>query len=264
MQKSDDATKNSDDAEKKKKELLQSKRLKMLKITSVAPSIGQIKTFQQRAWSSEEFQIALHERVGDIVIEMKKMRLIDKEDEKTIYHRIHQRDPDIIKTIIEIRDHTNMPSCLTLPALERLIDALKKPSRAADVKPFLSARLPFKRTSRKRCAHILQVPTGVPGTGDEEHIFNVPLIRYFVENVWKLERPNLILSVTGGASDLDLPPKDNEMLIRGIMESTRKLKPWSVPIYGCTSFLSVCVVQHGCCVRCCVRLCQRALAAENV
>jgi hypothetical protein len=30
------------------------------------------------------------------------------------------------------------------------------------------------------------------------------------------------------------------MLMRGMMEGTRKLKPWSVSIYGCISFLSVC------------------------
>jgi hypothetical protein len=278
LQKSDDATKNSDDAEKKKKELLQSKSLKMLEIISGAPSIGQIKTFQQRAWSSEEFQIALHERVG----EMKKMRLIGEEDEKTIYRRIHQRDPDIIKTIIEIRDDDDETSTdeetkqkqseqrrvnieklkdalkkssgaadvkpfvtkqkQRLENIKKLKEALEKPSGAADVKPFLSARLPFKRTSRKRCAHILQVSTGVP----------LPLVRYFVENVWKLERPDVIISVTGGASlNFDLHPDKNDMLMRGMMEGTRKLKPWSVPIYGCISVLSVCgyCIVHACCVR---------------
>ena len=130
-----------------------------------------------------------------------------------------------------------------------------------DGKPFLSARLRFKRTCRKKSAHILQVPCK-----KEEDIFNVQLVRYFVENVWKLERPDVIISVTGGADNFDLPPEQNAMLMRGMMEGTRKLKTWSVPIYGCISFLSVCgyCVVHACCVRaCCVRLCQRAPAAAN-
>ncbi len=226
--------------------------------TNIAESIA-----NYLAKYGDQIQIALHERVGEIVIEMKKMRLIDKEDEKTIYHRIHQRDPDIIKKIIEIRDDDEETSReQRLENIKKLKDALKKPSGAADVKPFLwppyvfmgyfPARLPFKRTSRKRYAHILQVPTGVPGTGDEEDIFKIPLVRYFVENVWKLERPDVIISVTGGASlNFDLHPDKNDMLMRGMMEGTRKLKPWSVPIYGCISVLSVCgyCIVHACSVR---------------
>jgi hypothetical protein len=254
------------------------------------PSDGQIKTFQQRAWSSNEFQIELHERVGEIVTEMKKMPLIDEEDEKNLdhqenlYHLIHQRDPDIIKAIIDIATIDDKETSLgtddeskkrvlreamlmnlKLKSLKELMnlklkslkeplkDAFKNPSGAAGVKPFLSARLPFKRASRKRSAHILQVPGN-----EEEDICNVQLVRYFVENVWKLERPDVIISVTGGASkNFDLRPEYKEKLMRGMMDGTRKLKPWSVSIYGCISFLSVCgscVLHHAACVRAaCVR-----------
>jgi hypothetical protein len=74
----------------------------------------------------------------------------------------------------------------------------------------------------------------------EEDIFNVQLVRYFVENVWKLERPDVIISVTGSADNFDLPPEHTAMLMRGMMEGTRKLQTWSVSIYGCISLVSVC------------------------
>jgi hypothetical protein len=209
------------------------------------PSDGQIKTFQQRAWSSKEFQIDLHEWVA----EMLKLRLIDERDEKTLYHGIHQRDRDIIKAIIEIATIGDSETCtdekskkkklanLLTNLKETLIvfkDSLK--TALADVKPFLSARLPFKRASRKRTAHILQLP----GEGDEEDIFNPKLVRYFVENVWKLERPDVIISVTGGASkNFGLRSEHKETLMRGMMDGTRKLKTWSVSIYVCICFLSV-------------------------
>ena len=244
------------------------------------PSDAQIKTFQQRAWSSKEFQIDLHEWVA----EMFKLHLIDGEDEKTLYHRIHQRDSDIIRAIIEIatiNDDETRTDCESKKKLkenkEQELTNLKeklKQTAGAGVQPFLSARLPFKKTSRNlsrmRTAHILQVPgTGkkeeeILNTGKQkEDILNVQLVRYFVESVWKLERPDVIISVTGGASkNFDLRPEYNEKLMRGMMEGTRKLKTWSVSIYVCISFLSVC---RYCVVRACsVCLCQRATADANV
>jgi hypothetical protein len=240
-----------------------------------APSIGQIKTFQQRAWSSKEFLIELHKRVAEMSLDEQ----LDKEEQKrNLYHLIHQRDHDVIRAIIDIATMDNKETRTheeskkreeMLMLLKRKI--LEEPLKTAapGVKPFLAARLPFKAASRNvsrmRTAHILQVP----GTGKgEEDIFNVHLVRYFVEKVWKLERPDVIISVTGGASkNFDLRPEYNEKLMRGMMEGTRKLKTWSVSIYVCISFLSVCgyCVVHMCCVRaCCARLCQRTPAAANV
>ena len=284
-----------------------------------APSSDQIQTFQQRAWSSKKFQIDLHEWVG----EMKKKDWIDEKEERTLYHRIHQRDSGFIEMIIDIRDYaetmtdkalgltwtssdispdtrTEIKNELLAKALQglhfhlgylkfspeewkalkvtelkndRYIKIVDRQNRyryfynfkladkesmkqmlkdacsrikstqgvtpetagAADVKPFLSARLRFKRTSRKKSAHFLQVPCIM-----EEDIFNVQLVRYFVENVWKLERPDVIISVTGSADNFDLPPEHTAMLMRGMMEGTRKLQTWSVFIYGCISLVSVC------------------------
>jgi hypothetical protein len=240
------------------------------------PSSEQIKTFRRRAWSSEEFQIALHERVG----EMCKWDLINEEQKKNLYHLIHQRDHAIIERIIIIgNDYAEtmtekMDSMGELKAqlrlqLFELFELLKakldkETKWAANVKlePFLSARLPFKKTSHKKGAHILQVPCN-----NKKYMFNLPLVRYFVENVWKLERPDVIISVTGGVfRDFDLHPDKHDMFMRGMMEGTRKLKPWSVSIYGCISLLSVCgsCIVQACCVRaCCLRLCQRTPAAVN-
>jgi hypothetical protein len=232
------------------------------------PSSDQIETFRRRAWSSEEFQIALHERV----CEMCKWDLINEEQKQNLYHLIHQRDHAIIKRIIKIGNdyaETMTEKMVSKEELKELKEKLKKNLNEetkwkANVKlePFLSARLPFKKTSRKRGAHILQVPCN-----NKKYIFNVPLVRYFVENVWKLERPDVIISVTGGASlNFDLHPDKNDMLMRGMMEGTRKLKPWSVSIYGCISLLSVCgsCIVQACCVRaCCLRLCQCTPAAVN-
>jgi hypothetical protein len=220
----------SDDATKKK-ELLQ------------APSNGQIKTFQQRAWSSKEFQIELHERVAEMSLDEQ----LDETKKRNLYHLIQQRDHDIIKAIIGIatiddkETRTDEESEKREKMLTTLMEKSEKEPLKTGVKPFLSARLPFKRTSRKRTAHILQVP----GTGDEEDIFNVQLVRYFVENVWKLERPDVIISVTGGASkNFDLRPEDNEKLMRGMMEGTRKLKTWSVRLYF--FFLRLWLLRRAC------------------
>ena len=266
---------------------------------SDAPSSEQIQTFRQRAWSSEKFQIGLHEWVG----ERKKERWINEKQEEALCHRIHRRDHGCIKKIIDICDYDydeetsthevskkmakdyveSKKRAMVMEMLEGIKECPKDAARTflvqlpanackgqvltlkapdglpcagqettftlpegvkggqiislpcpceADVKPFLSSRLRFKRTARKKSAHILQVPCKM-----EEDIFNVQLVRYFVEHVWKLERPDVIISVTGGAAEYNLPPEHNAMLMRGMMEGTRKLKPWSVSIYGCISFV---------------------------
>ena len=87
--------------------------------------------------------------------------------------------------------------------------------------------MPFKRKGHEKGAQILQVP-GIP---DEEDLINVHLVRYFVENVWKLERPDVIISITGGAQNFDLPPEHKDRMMRGMMEGTRQIKPWSVSAF---------------------------------
>ena len=98
---------------------------------------------------------------------------------------------------------------------------------AAEVKPLLSYRLQFKRTIKRNSAHILQVPATV----FKENVFNIHLVRYFVENVWKLDQPDVIISITGGAQNFDLPPEHKDRMMRGMMEGTRQIKPWSVSAF---------------------------------
>jgi hypothetical protein len=233
------------------------------------PSDDQMRTFQQCALSCKEQQVALHVEVA----ELKRFGLINKQEERQLYGLIHQRNPDIIRVLLENAGKEEQrqqgeegdqgeeaESCLgealsnctggrcqTLSVLaekeklnatqelkvNKLKVALEKHSAtapAADVKPFLSYRLQFKRTIKRSSAHILQVPAPATVKKDvfEENIFNVHLVRYFVENVWKLDRPNVIISITGGALNFDLPPEHKDRMMRGMMEGTRQMKPWSV------------------------------------
>ena len=70
-----------------------------------------------------------------------------------------------------------------------------------------------------------------PAGAGKEDLFNVHLVRYFVENVWKLDQPDVIISITGGAQNFDLPPEQKDRMMRGMMEGTRQIKPWSVSAF---------------------------------
>ena len=56
-----------------------------------------MRTFQQCALSYKEQQIVLHVEVAGL----KRLGLIDKYEEETLYRLIHLCDPDIIRTIME-------------------------------------------------------------------------------------------------------------------------------------------------------------------
>ena len=93
-------------------------------------------------------------------------------------------------------------------------------------KALLCVNLPIKKsTFKKTSAHILRVPAD---PGKCENFANVHLIRYFVDKVWKLPRPEVLISVTGGAKHFDLSPEHKDRMMRGMMEGTRKLNPWSL------------------------------------
>jgi hypothetical protein len=92
-------------------------------------------------------------------------------------------------------------------------------------KALLCVNLPIKKsTFTKTSAHILRVPAD---QGKCENFANVHLIRYFVDKVWKLPRPEVLISVTGGAKHFDLSPEHKDRMMRGMMEGTRQLNPWS-------------------------------------
>ena len=50
---------------------------------------------------------------------------------------------------------------------------------------------------------------------------------YFIENVWRLPRPKLLISVTGGALDFDMNPHKEEVL-QQLMETARRTNAWLV------------------------------------
>ena len=100
------------------------------------------------------------------------------------------------------------------------------------VNALLSVKLPFKK-SKCKSAHILQLPA-VP-----DNTANVHLVRYFVDKVWKLPRPEVIISVTGGAKHFDLSPEHKDRMMRGMMEGTRKLNPWSLSSLALSLALSL-------------------------
>jgi len=311
------------------------------------PSDDQRQTFEQCALSCKEEQIEMHVEVAKLVM----LGLLDKDEESTLYHRIHNRDPDIILRIRGIREHkaktakelkelvkeeeavkdlrvdlkkhithlystweeagaqkpstgTEIKNDILAAELQKKVEFKKeeweklqvaglssntaelqkkiefkteewgklqvaglssnsyikagdryfKPAAAQvkPIKPFLSTRLPFKRKGHLKGVQILQVPA-------KEDLINVHLVRYFVENVWKLQRPDVIISITGGAQNFDLPPEHKDRMMRGMMEGTRQLKPWSVSVFYALHFCFVRLwVCESVCV--CVRACVRARA----
>jgi hypothetical protein len=100
------------------------------------------------------------------------------------------------------------------------------------VKALLSVKLPFKK-SKCKSTHILQLPS-VP-----DNTANVHLVRNFVDEVWNLPRPEVIISVTGGAKHFDLSPEHKDRMMRGMMEGTRKLNPWSLSTLSLSLSLSL-------------------------
>jgi hypothetical protein len=56
-------------------------------------------------------------------------------------------------------------------------------------------------------------------------LYNVHLLRYFLEAEWQLPRPDVIISVTGGAQAFDLASSHKDMIMKGMMENTRDMQP---------------------------------------
>eukprot|EP00802_Teleaulax_amphioxeia_P009771 Tamp_09792.p2 GENE.Tamp_09792~~Tamp_09792.p2 ORF type:complete len:240 (-),score=46.28 Tamp_09792:1160-1879(-) len=49
-----------------------------------------------------------------------------------------------------------------------------------------------------------------------------------MEHVWKLKRPDVIISVTGGAEDFDLSTEELDRIFKAMMDGTRSLDAWFV------------------------------------
>jgi hypothetical protein len=97
----------------------------------------------------------------------------------------------------------------------------------------LSGTLMF--STRRRIAKYLIVPSGEPsdkGAWGNGVFQNVHLLRLFIEQGWQLPRPDVIITINDGAQFLDLKQEEKETILRGMMDGTRHLKPWSVCVQG--------------------------------
>jgi hypothetical protein len=93
----------------------------------------------------------------------------------------------------------------------------------------LSGTLMF--STRRRIAKYLIVPSGEPsdkGAWGNGVFQNVHLLRLFIEQGWQLPRPDVIITINDGERFLDLKQEEKETIMRGMMDGTRHLKPWSV------------------------------------
>jgi hypothetical protein len=68
-------------------------------------------------------------------------------------------------------------------------------------------------------------------TNDPEASENLKLVAlgllFYVENVWDLQRPKLLVSITGGANDFEMD-RDKENVLFQLMEVARKTQAWLV------------------------------------
>ena len=72
----------------------------------------------------------------------------------------------------------------------------------------------------------IKVPWNYPGDAPGEKISTHPqALLHFVENVWKLPRPKLLISITGGA--LDFSMREDGVLCK-LMETARSTNAWVV------------------------------------
>jgi hypothetical protein len=85
-------------------------------------------------------------------------------------------------------------------------------------------RIKFPHSEQPAC--YVKVPWKFPKAESEETISAHPqVLLHFVENVWKLSRPKLLISITGGA--LDFPLRGDDVLHK-LMEAARSTDAWLV------------------------------------
>ena len=58
--------------------------------------------------------------------------------------------------------------------------------------------------------------------------YNPHLIRYYLERVWKLNRPDVIITVTGSAMAFEMSTEDKDKIMKGMMDGTRNLDAWFI------------------------------------
>ena len=81
------------------------------------------------------------------------------------------------------------------------------------------------------CTDVHFMTVNVPHKGEDEtfwNSYNPHLIRYYMERVWQLKRPDVIITVTGGALAFDMSTEDKDKIMKGMMDGTRNLDAWFV------------------------------------
>ena len=58
--------------------------------------------------------------------------------------------------------------------------------------------------------------------------YNVHLVRFYMENVWKLKRPDVIITISGGAAEFDMSTENKDKVLKGMMAGTRSLDAWFI------------------------------------
>ena len=124
----------------------------------------------------------------------------------------------------------------------RALDLVQQ-SRSGAILP-KSGTLMF--STRRRIAKYLIVPSEEPsgrGAWGNGVFQNVHLLRLFVEQGWQLPRPDVIITINDG-DFLDMKQEEKETIMRGMMDGTRHLKPWSV-CAGVRGRFQIAVCQTG-------------------
>ena len=74
----------------------------------------------------------------------------------------------------------------------------------------------------------LRVPWKLKGASGSEILSTHPqALLFFIENVWKLPRPRLLISITGGAVDFPMDPH-KEAVLEQLMDTARRTNAWLV------------------------------------
>jgi hypothetical protein len=95
-------------------------------------------------------------------------------------------------------------------------DALYKPA---------NGRLAWKERDNVEPASYTRIPSdGLPGW-EETNPF---LVRFLMERVWRMPRPRLIFSVTGGAKDFNMTNNKKDRLLLGLIEAAKAMDAWVI------------------------------------
>ena len=127
-----------------------------------------------------------------------------------------------ISNPIEKRAFNQREKCATI--LSDCDNANSKDQKQNEILGF--GRIAFPESN----AHSLyvRVPWKLKGASGSEILSTHPqALLFFIENVWKLPRPRLLISITGGAVDFPMDPH-KEAVLEQLMDTARRTNAWLV------------------------------------